>query len=206
MTLAFFLSVDRCAVDRNNVCVERTNTAGDIKRARLGLVKKQRFVKTSSTFNGLFTNYFAKNTDNIQDFSVLLKAIKSDLIKILKLSVEEIWIQFCIEVEVMFYESNDKDKYQIRTLKTSTRRIVLPCYVNKEVKLSFSKLMEQKISYSKKSSIFHIYGTVLKIFSTWPICRPQTPLLERTIDDYILEDLSNEENDDDDDFNNFFFK
>jgi len=146
----------------------------------------------------LFTNYFAKNTDNIQDFSVLLKAIKSDLIKILKLSVEESRIQFSIEVEVIFYESNDNDKYQIRTLKSSTRKIVLPWYINEEVELSFSKLMEQQISYSEMSSIFHIYGTVLKMFSTRPSCRPQTPLLERTFNDYIPEDLNNEENDDDD--------
>jgi len=196
VTLTFFLSVDS-----NNVCVEMTETVRDFKC--LGLVKKHRFIKTSSAFNGIITNYFAKNTNNIQDFGVLLKAIKSDLIKILKLSVEESRIQFYIEVEVIFYTSNDKDKYQIKTLKTSAREIVLPWYLNEEVEFSFSKLMEQKISYSEKSSIFHIYGTVLKVFSTQPLRRPLTPLLERTIDDYINEDLSNEENDDKD--IDFFF-
>lgn len=136
----------------------------------MGLTKKHRFVKISSTFNGVITNYFAKNTNNIQDFSVLLKAIKSDLIKILKLLVEQSRIQFCLEVETIFYKSNDKDKYQIKTLKTSSREIVLPWCLNEEVKFSFSKLMEQKISYSEQSSIFHIYGTVLKVFSRRPIC------------------------------------
>jgi len=163
----------------------------------LDLIKKQKFVKTSSASNGRFVNFFAKNTNNIQDFSVLFLAIKFDLIKILKLSVEKSPIQFSIEVEVIFYESNDKDKYQIKTLKTPARQIVLP-WNDEIIEQSFSKLMEQKISYSEKSSIFHIYGTVLTMFSNRPLFRPLTPLLERTINIYISGDLSNEENDDND--------
>lgn len=136
------------------------------------MVKTPGFTEISSSASRKIVWYYAKNINNVQNYSDFLRSLKSELINLMKSHVHHQAIKFNLKLEATYNRPNVANSSENRAFKTSAVEIFPDSDIGVIIERAYVKLMKEKDNYSGRGSGYtlqSIDGLLLAVYKYMPM-------------------------------------
>ncbi|XP_060866280.1 uncharacterized protein LOC132942013 [Metopolophium dirhodum] len=160
------------SVGGKRISIANTVSAVKAKKARMELVRSPGLREISSSGKRKIVWYFAKNLNNVRNYSDFLRSLQPALTDKLKTHVQEHPIKFSLKLEATYNRPNVSNSSENRAFTTSAKEIFMGTKIETIVEESFMKLLAEEDTYISRGSGFtleSIDDLLLAVYKYTPI-------------------------------------
>ncbi|XP_025192055.1 uncharacterized protein LOC112592257 [Melanaphis sacchari] len=159
-------------VNGKRVSTANTTSAARAKKARMDMAKSPGLVEISSSAGRKIIWYFAKNLNNVKNYTDFLRPLAPALADMLKNNVQQHPIKFNLKLEATYNRSNVPNSSENRAFKTSAVEVFSESNIPEIIERAYIKLLVEEEAYTSRGSGFtleSIDGLLLAVYKYTPM-------------------------------------